>query len=107
MGNFIDFQHGDTVVVVDHDPDPDYREKEIPIGTVGFFLRRQGECHNPTTGDTEPYGEVLFYCDPKNHPWCSDQDDKTLASMFYSTLALVDEGKYDIGPLDEFFEEGK
>ena len=101
--NYIEYRSGDIVVVIDHDPDPDYRDKEIPIGTIGVFRRRQGECNNPATNETDQYGEVLFDCDPANHPWCSPEEGKTLASVFYSMIAPVCEEKYDCPSLDGFF----
>ena len=81
------FYPGDRVVVISHDPDSDFRERgEIPIGTVGFYLKDASEAENPETGEEEPTCWVDFDLPYEKHPWTTEIGTGIRACMFYSML---------------------
>lgn len=98
------FSAGDRVVVITHDPDEDFREREIPIGTEGIiFDESSGEAENPETSEYENTYWVDFDLQHENHRWTQDRNGLVRACMFESMLELLSEEAFETSPLDDLF----
>lgn len=98
------YKIGDEVVIVEEEPDPNFKDDGIPVGVTGVIVGIYCESTHPVYGDIQQLYDVLLDCPYEEQSFCEDVDGKAKATLFESMIELngTDEIPVDFSALDDF-----
>lgn len=98
------FSQGEEVVVVCEEPDPEFADSAIPVGTHGIYVGSSGTAEHPATGDDMPVSWVLFDLPIEAHRWASistKDSTKIEACLFDYMIAPAKDDTFEPGNLED------